>query len=292
MSALPRPSLRALALAALAALAAGCDPPGAEVAPAPACALSFQRRGVEVARLSCADLEAKVAAQRVRVHDPYEDRELVFDGLPLAALLDAVYGPEWRAEGELNFTCRDEYRPSVAVGRFLEHQAFLALRRADAPAFSIDKPESGALRAVDLTPAYVVWENLEDAEIRSQGDYGWPYQVVAIDLGDFSERFPRMTPPADAAADVMRGFQAFRVHCMPCHAINGDGGQLGPELNFPVSVTEYFAEPWLHRWIDDPASVRRSPRMPRPALPEGERAAIIDDITAYLRAMARRKQAP
>lgn len=288
-------ALRAIASLALGLAAPACGAPagrGDAAKAASECAISFRRRGVEVERLSCAALEARVAAQRVRVHDPYEERELLFEGLPFAPLLDAVYGPGWRDEGEVIFTCRDEYQPSVAIGRFLDHRAYLALRRADAPAFTIDKPESGAIKAVELAPAYVVWENLDDAEIRAQGDYGWPYQVVTVDLGDFLERFPRMTPADDADAAVMRGFQAFRVHCMPCHAVNGEGGTLGPELNYPVSVTEYFAEPWLGRWIDDPESVRQRPRMPRPALPERDREAAIADIIAYLRAMAHRKQAP
>ncbi|MEZ4451965.1 MAG: hypothetical protein R3B09_21055 [Nannocystaceae bacterium] len=256
------------------------------------CAISFQRRGVEVERLSCAAMEAKVAAQPVRVRDPYEGRDVVFEGLPAEALLDAVYGPAWRGEGEVLFTCRDLYRPSVPVRRFLEHRAFLALRRPERAAFTLDKPQAGEIKAVGLAPVYVVWENLEDAEIAAQGDYGWPYQVITIDLGDFAERFPRMTPDPDAGAEVMAGFQSFRHHCMPCHAINGDGGTLGPELNFPVSVTEYFDEGWLRRWIDDPASVRHRSRMPRPTLRERDRAAIIDDLIAYLRAMAQKKQAP
>ena len=127
---------------------------------------------------------------------------------------------------------------------------------------------------------------LDDAQVRLEGDYGWPYQLVGIDLVQASVRFPRMAPPETAGKQALAGFEAFRVHCSRCHAINGEGGSIGMDLNLPRSPVEVREKAWLQRWIDDPSQENPTSRMPRlnPAL--RDRAETIDDIIAYLEVMA------
>lgn len=248
--------------------------------------LQFERHGNAVATLGRAALRQIHAPSVVRVFEPYEEAEARFDALPLPAVLDHVYGSSWRDEEELLFTCRDGYQPTVPVRRVLEHAAWLAVDRPGVQGFTIVKVESGRRQRIDLSPAYLVWENLDDAQIREQGDYGWPYQLVGIDLVRARDRFPRMAPPVAAPADVHAGFRAFRVHCSRCHTVNGDGGQIGPELNGPVPSVSVRDVDWLRRWIEDPSEIVPTARMPRlnPAL--ADREAIIDEILAYLRTMA------
>ena len=72
----------------------------------------------------------------------------------------------------------------------------------------------------------------------------------------------------------------------------GEGGTLGPELNYPASVTEYVEPTWLRRWIDAPLTVRHG--TPMPGLPPGipDREAALRDVIAYLTVMAGHKLAP
>ena len=158
-------------------------------------------------------------------------------------------------------------------------------------AFSILKRESGRRQWIDLSPYYVVWENIEDQAIRRDGDLGWPYQLVGIDLIRFRDRFPRMLPPEDSGSDVFEGMAAFRIHCGRCHAINGQGGTIGQDLNMPQNATELHTIAWLRRWIDDPSRVLPGTRMPRlnPDLPKREQT--IDQILAYLSTMKHAKRA-
>ena len=152
--------------------------------------LRFARYGTPVVvddRLRLAGL----AAQRIRVHEPYEDRTVEFEALPLDEVLDAAYSPEWRSEEEILFTCSDGYQPSIPVQRVLEHRAWLAFSRTDQKGFTIQKRESGEDRTVELGPYYVIWSNLDDARILQEADYGWPYQVEAIDLIRTRDRFDR-----------------------------------------------------------------------------------------------------
>jgi mono/diheme cytochrome c family protein len=248
--------------------------------------LQFARHGNAVATLDRAALQQIQEPRVVRVFEPYEGAEARFEALPLPVVLDHVYGPSWRDEEELLFTCRDGYQPTVPVRRVLAHSAWLAVDRPGVQGFTIDKLESGRRQRIDLSPAYLVWENLDDAQIREEGDYGWPYQLVGVDVVRARDRFPRMAPPVAAPADVHAGFRAFRVHCSRCHTVNGDGGRIGPELNGPVPSVSVRDADWLRRWIEDPSEILPTARMPRlnPAL--ADREAIIDEILAYLRAMA------
>jgi cytochrome c2 len=291
-------ALRALGLLgsmALAALAQGAEAPrgaapAAAAAPAegaaPAEKLSFSFHSQEIANLGLDALRAAVEPQKVRVFEPYEGREVAFQALPLAKVLDAVYAGVWRSEEELLFTCRDGYQPTVPVARVLAHRAWLAFARDDQPDFSISKQESGSRKRIDLAPFYLVWSNLDDPSVRREGDYGWPYQLTGIDLIRPADHFPKMVPPADAPPAAQEGFHTFRRYCSRCHAIDGEGGSVGPELAGATSPAGARDPAWLRRWIDDPSQVVPTARMPRldPALPD--RAQAIDDLVAYLRAMA------
>jgi cytochrome c2 len=248
--------------------------------------IAFARHGEPVATRDLAWLRGAVPVRTIRVHDPYEAREVEFQAFAFDAVLDAAYGDGWREEEELLFRCRDGYEPTVPVARILDHPARLAFARADRDAFTLRKRESGVLQQIALDPFYLVWENLDDEALRADGDYGWPYQVVGVELIRARDHFPKMVPPASASASAQAGFTAFRAQCSRCHAVNGEGGTVGPELNGPVPFVRLRDRDWLRRWIDDPAAVLPTARMPRvnPALPGRE--AMIDDVISYLEAMA------
>lgn len=247
--------------------------------------LSFALRGEAQAAEPVSFLFEYLEPAEVEVHEPYEDRRVRFRAFPLADVLDVVYGPAWRQEEEFLLTCSDGYQPGFPVQRALQHRAWLAFERVGDPDFTIQKLESGKRRKVSLGPFYLIWENLDDPVILQEGDYGWPYQLVGVDLVRARDRFPKMTPPAGASAEVQAGYAGFRVHCSRCHTVNGEGGAIGPELNSPVNPFDHRSRAWLRAWIDDPAKLQPGARMPafNRALPE--RAARIDEILTYLAAM-------
>jgi mono/diheme cytochrome c family protein len=265
----------ALAFALLALPARGDD-----------AALAFRRHGELLATRSLAELKKTTGAQSVRVFEAYEQREVSFRALRFDRVLDAVYGAEWRGAEELLFTCRDGYQPTVPVARVVAHQAWLAFEREGTPTFSIRKLESGRRQDVPLAPFYLIWENIADTQVRSEGDWGWPYQLIGVELIRSRDRFPHMAPSASAPPQVQEGFAAFRIHCSRCHTVNGDGGQIGPELNRGPGAAGRRDAAWLRDWIDDPSRIAPATRMERlnPALPD--RDAVIASIIAYLQAIA------
>lgn len=85
---------------------------------------------------------------------------------------------------------------------------------------------------------------------------------------------------------VSKGSQMFKQRCATCHAINGIGGEVGPELNYPKSVTEYWTEAGLKQMMKDPTELRDNSRMPSLHLKDKQ----VENILAYLRWMAANKK--
>jgi mono/diheme cytochrome c family protein len=254
--------------------------------------LQFLDGSEPVTSRNLGELTERIELREVEVFDPHQREKTVFRALPLTAVLDDAYGPIWREREAIVFSCRDGYEPTLSVRRLLRHAAFLAVGRPGTAEFSLREDRNGVTRQVELGPFYVIWENLGDARVRAEDDYGWPYQVVRIDLVSFRSRFGAMAPDRASSEEIRAGFEAFVIHCSRCHSVNGRGGKVGPELNYPANPTEYMKAEWLRKWIDDPTSMRNAPTMPplNPKLPD--RARVIDDIVAYLEAIASHKIAP
>jgi mono/diheme cytochrome c family protein len=253
--------------------------------------LTFKNRGKTVKELSREQLLALVPAREITVYEPHEKREVTYRGVPFNTLLEKVYGDSWKKTEEILFTCVDGYQPSLPLSRFEGFTSYLAFERKGAKEFSlVDKLHSG--ETVQLGPFYLVWDNMKSDTLKRLGAEGWPYQITTVDLIRFADRFPRMAPPDGSVASVQRGFLAFRAHCMSCHRINGEGGTKGVELNYPTSVTEYFQPDWLKRWVTDAPSMRFGTAMPSFKRNEPGWSETIDDILAYLKAMAGNKKKP
>jgi mono/diheme cytochrome c family protein len=252
--------------------------------------VSFSVHGKPVAQLSFADMEKKVPATQITVWEPHEDKNVTYEGFDARKLFAAVYGDEWKEIDEVLFTCVDGYQPVLPRDRFDRHASILAFRRLDQAVFNIQN-RFQAEKDVPLGPFYLVWDNLKSKELRDQGANAWAYQIVGVDLVTFTDRFPKMSPPKNASDKAKNGFLAFRENCMSCHTLNGEGGGKAPELNYPTSVTEYFSDAWMRKWLLDPRSIRYNSTMPDFAShPKPD--VLVDEVLAYLKTMAKYKQKP
>ena len=253
--------------------------------------LVFKDKGTLIKQLSREQLEGIVLSKTVKVYEPHEmgDREYV--GFAVKDLLTGIYGKGWQKAEEILFTCADGYQPSIPTWKFYQYSAYLIFKKAEGGDFTIQNKTQNN-EVVLLGPFYLVWDNLQDSVLKVEGGSDWPYQVTTLDLIAFADRFPHMAPPISSPQNVKSGFVAFRKYCQPCHTINGEGGVKSVELNYPASVTEYYREAWLRRWIANPTSIRFNTTMPalNPAAPN--RKAMIEDIVAYLKAMASNKRKP
>jgi mono/diheme cytochrome c family protein len=115
----------------------------------------------------------------------------------------------------------------------------------------------------------------------------WPYQLVRIEAVSFARKYDRLYPQGVAdGTPVKRGFVRFKDECLRCHSINLQGGDVGPELNTPKNILEYWDPKTARQFIRDPGSFRAKSKMPAfPHLTDPD----LDDLFAYLSYMRERK---
>lgn len=253
-------------------------------------ALQLRRDGADAATLSRGQMAERVGTAKLALLNPTTGRRAEYLGAPLKDLLSAVFGETWRRYDEITFVCADGYRPSLPLSLLDRHKALLAYGQPGRDGFDPIVRANG--QTVDPGPYYLVWDTDHDADLAADGWVSWPWQVVAIELARGGELYPKAAPPADSGEAVRRGFLAFSQHCIKCHAVNGDGARVGPELNYPASVTEYWRPEWLERFILDPSSVRHGATMAAFYAGLPQRRERVAEVLAYLRTMAAHKRAP
>ncbi|MBB4636676.1 c-type cytochrome [Longimicrobium terrae] len=227
-------------------------------------------------------------------HDPaYEGRAKRYAGVPLDRLL-ALAGVTMSADEVLYFVAADGYRATMAQSAADPRiKGIIAFADLDAPAGSAWQPVRHGAQSISPAPFYLVWGqtgaapgDTADAALRRP----WPYQLARIEVVDPRKRYDRLYPTGVSRDDpVYRGFQAFVIEshggdqCVACHALNRQGGSVGPELNVPRNITEYRDAATLAAFIRNARAFRAGTAMPvfEGRLSDRE----IEDILAYLRWM-------
>jgi len=248
--------------------------------------LSFVQNGTTVRSISSQALR-EGCAREVEVLDYYYREPRRYLACPLGELLAEAFGQatEDLAERQFVFRAADGYtRPAdgaivLSAGGYVALADADRLARGESPFAPIDR------RQLDPGPFYVVWQG----EGRSDAHrYPWPYQLVAIELVDLSARFPHAVPPAQAGQDAREGWRLFANECISCHAINGDGGRVGPELNVPRSIVSYRPAEQIRAYIRDPQTFRYTTMPSHRHFSEAD----LDALLAYLRLMSRHQHDP
>jgi mono/diheme cytochrome c family protein len=230
--------------------------------------------------VTLAELKRKLRTATLTVKDAsYDGRTKTYEGFWLEDVL-ALGGLDAASGDEIWFRCADGYTPTMPLASVRKHKGLVAFRDKGAPG-GWEKIRQGK-SLLSPAPYYLVWDSDEPA-------YPWPYQLVGIEIVTFREKFDRIFPAGEAPTSaVSRGFAHFREHCLRCHSLNLQGGEIGPELNVPKNVTEYWDEKVLVQFIRNPGEFRARSKMPPfPQLTDRD----IEDLMSYLRWMRDRKRA-
>ncbi len=219
----------------------------------------------------------------VTTNDPVYKGQKTFKGFLLKDVF-ALLGPLPESADEISFVAKDGYAPSVSVTDGLTAESYVTFAdNVKKTGFEIIN-QGG--KNLDLGPYYLVWKD----ESKIPDYYPRPYQLVRIEIIDFKTLYRGLYPEVlKQKENEKKGFLVFKNHCVKCHSINGAGGSVGPELNFPKNVTEYWNVAELRNYIRNPAEFRL-----RATMPSFEKldATNMDNLISYLTLMKGYKEKP
>jgi len=268
-----------LALAALALVTSCRGKGGGAAAEA---ALEFTDEGRRIAVISLPELTRQIQTETFTAFDPYYGKTKTYRALPFEKVLKLGFrGVPGVEERELVLRARDGYtvpmRPTLAN----EPGAYIAVEDVDAPAWEPIGPQKA-----NPGPFYFVWKEPSQQNLET---HPRPWQLAQVEIARFEVKFPHTVPTGEAPASAaVRGFGLFRDRCVRCHAVNREGGRVGPELNVPKNVLEYRTEAEVRAYVKNPLSLRYGNMPPHPDLTEAD----LDALIGYLSAMKSRKFDP
>jgi mono/diheme cytochrome c family protein len=245
--------------------------------------LTFKREGKEVDKRSLYALLADITPVVVEGFDPYYQNAHRFRALPIEAVLKAAYKTDETDLRSHHWLLRamDGYTVPISGEKLLEGGACLAFE-------DMDKPSGwdpvGPQKA-NPGPFYLVWSKPSQSSL---DDYPRPWQLATFEIVSFEAAFPHTNPNVAKDQPAAHGYAIFKGYCIRCHAINREGGRVGPELNVPKSIIEYRPEDQIREYIRNPLTFRYGNMPPHSNLTKED----LDGLIAYFHAMHARPYDP
>jgi cytochrome c2 len=245
--------------------------------------LSFKREGNEVGRRTLQEMLASIPPVVIEGWDPYYQKVRRFRAFPVEPILTAVYKSDEASLRTNHWLLRalDGFAVPVAGERLLEGGAHLAFEDLEHPG-SWDP--IGPQKA-NPGPFYLIWSKPTQASIE---EYPRPWQLASFDIVTFEAAFPHTDPKVAKDQPAAHGYSIFKTYCIRCHAINREGGRVGPELNVPRSIVDYRPEEQIREYIRSPLSFRYGNMPPHSFLKDQD----LDGLIAYFRAMKEKPHDP
>ncbi len=248
----------------------------------PASSLVFMHDGKTVRTLSLVELQKSIAWETVTAFDPYYGKTKTFHALPLLDVLKKGFEGESGdlAKQEYVFRAKDGYAAPFRGELATEAGGYVAFEDAEVPGWEPIGPQKAS-----PAPFYLVWKKSEQANLES---HPRPWQLATVEMAKFDAIYPHTSPGTPEGSPASKGYGIFRDQCVRCHAINREGGRVGPDLNVPQNILEYRPEAQVRSYIKNPLAFRYGNMPAHPALSDAD----LDALVAYLSTMKDKKHDP
>lgn len=192
-------------------------------------------------------------------HDPVYRAPKSYRAFPLADLLETLKLPKSLNANDavIVFTSVDGYKVSMAYQDALRAHGYIAVSDVAAPDNQSWTRFKFGKQSMTPAPYYLVWT----AKGLDEWRYPWPFQMAEISVQSAQSYFGAAAPEGGGQS-VERGFYLFSRYCIRCHSVNLAGGEVGPELNIPQNITEYFKEEAIAGFILNATAFRAGTKMP------------------------------
>ncbi len=246
------------------------------LSPAWATPIQFLLGDKVVGRLTLEEMKKVAPAKDLELHYHFSaSRTKRYRGLALPPILRAAYKEALHrgTHSEVVFEATDGYRAYSTLDLLLKETSYLAFRDLDQKSGW----EPVGFKKVSPAPYILVWEKEGQTTANA---YPWPWSVSKIHLITMQGRYPKVYPTGKATDSAeYKGYQVFRSQCFRCHAIDRQGGRIGPDLAAPKNILEYRDENYLRQFIRNPQQFRYS-KMPKHTHLSKED---MDHLIAYLK---------
>ena len=205
---------------------------------------------------SLKELKAKLPVFEVTTNDPVYKSTKTFKGFLLKDILNLI-GPLPTVVDEISFVAKDGYSPSISVSEGLSSISYVTFAEKNRKNnWQLIKQGK---KMLNPGPFYLVWKDEE----KVPEYFPRPYQLIRIELIEFKTLYRSIYPEGLAQKEnEKKGFVIFKNNCVKCHSLNGAGGTLGPELNYPKNVTEYWNLSEMRTYLKNPSAFRLRAVMP------------------------------
>ena len=238
---------------------------------------AFQQKSIDLRTLENEFRKTEVIKVQ---NDPVYHKTKIYNCVDLNELLKKHFDLKSLnlSDYKMVFECIDGYKPEMPLEKLMGAKAYLAISDASAPKGEKWEEIRKDGHLMNAAPFYVVYTGISPED----GSYKWPYNLTKVHIKPLNSDLTLTLPKQTSAKP---GLDLFQKHCKTCHAVNGVGGEMGPELNYPKNITEYWHRADLEAFIKNPAAYRNNVRMPTLTLSDIEIGLLVD----YLQVMKNQK---
>jgi mono/diheme cytochrome c family protein len=213
--------------------------------------------------------------------DPVYQKAQTYQAIALNPLIRSLakHYPGSLEQASVIFMALDGYQAVMPYTTVINNTGFLAFKDLSAQPQNWHPFRFGQ-EMITPAPFYLVWPAMKRQD---KWRFAWPFQLASIQLKPNQLVFKRAAPTSQNKV-IQEGFSLFSRFCIRCHAINGAGGQVGPDLNTPVNPTALYSQAILIQRILNAKKFNPTSKMPlfEPLLSKAQ----TEKIIRYLEAIA------